>query len=750
MVISGFDRNPLRAAVIVALAAAQGLVLPTPAASQEAGERDAPVVGLGEIVVTAQRRESSVQDVGAAVSVLSSDFIEKASVRDTGDLAVVVPGLVVSRDIGLTTQIFVRGVGNNLLGIASGNSVATYVDGVYIPNSVQVFQNFNDVDRVEVLKGPQAVLYGRNSTGGALLISSKRPDFTPSLAADISYGNYDAMQVRATATGGLLDDRVAGRLSAQYSDRDGYSKSLSSGRDQDFEELLAFRAELLFNVSDSLEILLAGDYVDLDSGEFKKGVNPDGWMYQLSSPDQYSPDPRGRYQQFDGSQPSTDGGVRITVDWQTSFGQVQSVTSYRDFEVGPVFFDNDSIGIPMTIAGLPFQIAFLGNEIKSEQFYHETYLATATDKRLRAIVGFNYFDEDSSDFSNRYVGFAIARNDRQLDGKAYSAYVDVNYDVTPSLTAIAGARYSYEEKRYSQTGLSTTTNEPISYAENKGDWSEVTPRFGIEYRPANQTLLYATATNGFKSGGMNEANPLNIFDPETIWSYEAGVKHDWSGALRTNVSAFYYDYKDLQVQQIIIPSFTRLIRNAASAELYGFDLEVAARPVEALTLGANISYLHSEYGDFVVCIDLLGPCTITGPDGPILNPASNVNVKGNQLANAPELTAGFFAETGFRLASVPGQFRLNLNASYRSDMYFTPYEAAIHESESYWLLGAEARYESEDGRWFVSAFGRNLTDELYETWIANVARFLGPADGAPRYVGWGAPRTYGLRLGMRF
>lgn len=733
-----------------AAALLHGLAVTSSASAQEPAESTTGMAGLEEIVVTAQRRESSVQDVSASISVLSSDFIEKAAVRDTADLAVVVPGLVVSRDIGLSTQVFVRGVGNNLLGIASGNSVATYVDGVYLPNSVQVFQNFNDVERVEVLKGPQAVLYGRNATGGTLLISSKRPEFTPSLAADISYGNYDAMQVRATATGPLLGDRVAGRVSAQYSDRDGYSKSLSSGRDQDFEELRAFRAELLFAVSESLEIGLAGDYVDLDSGEFKKGVNPDGWMYLLSSPDQYSPDPRGRYQQFDSSQPSTDGGVRLDVDWQTRIGRVNSVTSYRDFEVGPVFFDNDSIGVPMTIAGRPFQISFNGNEIRSAQFYHETYLATPTDRRLRAIVGFNYFDEDTSDFSNRYVGFAIARNDRQLDGKAYSVYADLSFDLTPTLTAIAGARYSHEEKQYSQTGLNTTTNEPISFAENEGDWSEVTPRFGIEYRPGDRTLLYVTATNGFKSGGMNESNPLNIFDPETIWSYEAGVKHDWSGAFRTNLSAFYYDYKDLQVQQIIIPSFTRLIRNAASAELYGVDLEVAARPVEALTLGANISYLHSEYGDFEVCIDLLGPCTIAGPGGPILNPVSNVNVEGNQLANAPELTAGLFAETNFKVASVPGQFSANLNASYRSDMYFTPYEAAIHESDSYWLLGAEVRYESEGGRWFVSAFGRNLTDELYETWIANVARFLGPGDGAPRYVGWGAPRTYGLRLGVNF
>ncbi|MCC5868049.1 MAG: TonB-dependent receptor [Gammaproteobacteria bacterium] len=710
----------------------------------------ARAAGLEEIVVTAQRRQSTVQDVGAAISVLSADVIDRAQIRDTQDLPLLVPGIVVSRDIGLTTQIFVRGIGNNLLGVGAQNSVATYVDGVYLPNSVQVFQNFVDVERIEVLKGPQAVLYGRNATGGALLVQSAAPEFDSSVRGDVSVGNYGLLKGRITATGSL-SDRVAARVSAQYSDRDGYSTNLANGRDQDFEEIRAVRGEILFQATDMLSVSFAGDYADIKAGEFKKAVNRDNWLYNLSSPDQFSPDPRGRFQQFDSSQPATDAGLRASINWSASWGDLTSVTSYRNFDVGPVFFDNDSVGEPFLLLGMPFQIAFIGSEIESKQWYHESFVATPSDSRLRAVAGFNLFKEDTTDFSNRWVGFSIARNDRELSADGYAVYADLMYDVVPSVTLIAGARYSRETKSYAQTTLDVQTNAPLAFAENRGTWSEVTPRFGIEYRPMETTLVYGTATQGFKSGGFNEANPLNKFDPEKIWAYEAGVKHDWSPRLRTNLSAFYYDYSDLQVQQIIIPDFTRLIRNAAAATIRGVDLEVVARPHDDLAVSLNLGYLDSKYGDFEVCIDLFGPCTIPGPDGgQILNPVSNVNVKGNQLANAPKLTGSITADYVLPVRPANGELRLHLNASYRSNMYFTPYETEIHKSDSYWLLGAELRYDSPAENWFVSAYGQNLSNELYETWIANVARFLGPADGAPRYVAWGAPRTYGLRAGFRF
>lgn len=742
-------RRGLRAgegAFVLAAALTVSVGMQGTAYAQESQDASA---SLEEIVVTAQRRESSAQDVSASINVVSGDLVERAGIVSTQDLPAMVPGLVVSRDIGLSTQIFIRGIGNNLLGMGSGNSVATYVDGVYIPNSVQVFQSFNDIDRIEVLKGPQAVLYGRNATGGAMLVSTRKPTFDPELRADVSYGNYNAFQVRASASG-ALGDRVAGRLSAQFSERDGYSKSLTSGNDQDYEDLKAIRGEILFEATDTLTLRFAADYVDLKSGDFKKGVNPDGWMYQLSSMDQYSPDPRARYQQFDSSQPSTDGGARISVDWQSPWGNLTSVTSYRNFEVGPVYFDNDAIGIPMTIAGMPFQISFNGNVLKSDQIYHESFLATDPTRPLRAIVGFNYFDESASDFSNRYAGFALGRHYRELESEAYSVYADLSYDITDALTAVVGARYSHEKKEYSQATLDTTTNARIDYAENDGDWSQVTPRFGLEYKPSADSLLYVNATKGFKSGGFNESDPLNIFDPEEIWAYEAGAKVNWNNWLRTNVSAFYYEYEDLQVQQIVIPSFARLIRNAASADIYGLDFEAVARVTPSLTLGGSFGYLSSKYGDFEVCIDLLGPCVIDGPDGQMLNPVSNVNVKGNELANAPEWTGALFAEYVFDWLPLPGELSIRADASYRSDMYFSPYEADIHKSDDNWLIGGEARYESADGGWYVAAYGRNLTDELYETWIANVARFLGPGDGAPRYVSWGAPRTYGVRFGVRF
>lgn len=707
---------------------------------------------IEEVLVTAQRRTTSAQDVGASVNVLSESMLEAAKIDTSQDLQVVVPGLLISQDIGLSNQVFIRGIGNNLLGLGSGNSVATYLDGVFLPNSTQAFRTLYDVQRVEVLKGPQAVLYGRNATGGAILIEPNKAEFESTASIEARFGNYDHREITATVNGTLIEDVLAGRLAARYSDRDGYAENLYNGVDQDYEETTAVRGSLKILASENLTIDIVADYTDIESGEFKKAVNEDGWTYLLAPPDQFSPDPRASYRQYDSSQPSEEYGARVSLDWLTDLGIVTSVTSYREFEAGPIVFDNDGIGVPGTLLGLPFQISFNGNVIESEQFYHETFIATPEENRLQALVGFSYFEESASDYSNRYVGFGIARNDRKLEAEAYSVFADLTYRLTDTVSIIAGGRYSHEDKQYSQRGLDPSTNAELSFSENDNDWSEFTPRFGIEYRPNDDVMMYATATNGFKSGGFNESNPLNDFDPESVWGYEVGVKSTLAqGRVQANLAAFYYDYEDLQVQRIVVPSFERLIQNAASATIAGLDVDVTVRPSTRMVAGANLSYLHSEYGDYTVCIDVFGPCTVLdGGGSTILNPASNLNVNGNQMAYAPELSAFMFVDYDLFTAPDKGVLTLHVDASYRADTYFSPYEIDLHKADSYWLLGAELRYESSDDRWFASVYGRNLTDELYESWIANVTRFLGPLDGAPRYVAWGAPRTYGAEFGFRF
>jgi iron complex outermembrane receptor protein len=692
------------------------------------------------IIVTAERRETSVQDISASIQVVSGESLTKIGIVDTENLQVRVPGLVTSRLGGPTQRPYLRGIGNDLYGIASGNSVATYVDGVYVPNSTQSFQAFNDLDRLEVLKGPQAVLYGRNATGGTILITSKKPEFDFGANGDISYGNYNDLQIRGAVTG-PLSENIAGRLGVQYLDRDGFGTNLPSGKDQDFFTNFAVRGSILANLSDRLSVLLTADYSKIKTGDFVNTPNPDAWNYQATT-GQYIADPWKRYGQHDSYAPVQDKGIKLRLDWETGLGDVTSVTSYRKFKYGPFTYDNDGVGMPLSLPTTPpivlGELWVNGSVQRSKQFSHETFLATNADKPFRAIVGASVFLEKSAEFQ-RSIFFAYRYSDRYLNNPAYSAYADFKYDIAPKLTLSAGARYSHERKTYSLTPLTVDAAGTITgqgaEVTGRANWSQFTPRFGIEFRPSSDLLFFVTATRGFKSGGFNTDDPTNEFAPENIWSYEGGVKASWGRMLTTNLSAFYYDYSNLQVQQVLLPSGKSIVTNAASAKIYGLDGEIALRPTRDLTLGANFALMHSEYGDLTLFNDLLAVPT-------------NVSVKGNVLKRAPK--ASVMSYLDYRTDVGIGELSFRGEAVYRSRTYYTPFQDEPHSQPGFWLLNANVRFEFDGGKQYVSLYGQNLTNKLYATSIEDVARFVGPLDGAPLYSHYGPPRTYGVRYGISF
>lgn len=691
------------------------------------------------IIVTAERRETTAQDLSAAIQVVSGDSLTDIGVVDTENLQVRVPGLVTSRLGGPTQRPYLRGIGNDLYGIASGNSVATYVDGVYVPNSTQSFQAFNDLERIEVLKGPQAVLYGRNATGGTILVTSKRPEFEFGANGDISYGNYNDFQVRGAVTG-PLSDKIAGRLAVQYLDRDGFGKNLPSGKDQDFFRNFAVRGSILAEVTDNLDILLAVDYSKIETGDYVKTPNEDAWNYQATS-GQYIDDPWLRYGNHDSFAPLKDAGVRLRIDWSTPIGDVTSTTSYRKFKYGPFTYDNDDVGQLLALPTDPpivlGELWVNGSIQRSEQFSHETYLATDDSKPLSMIVGASVFLEKAEDLQ-RAIFFAYDYSDRFLDNPAYAAYADFRYRATDKLTLTAGARYSHEEKTYSLTplivdGSGTITGEGATVVGN-ANWSQFTPRFGIEYRPVDDILLFATATRGFKSGGFNTDDPTNEFEPEDIWSYEGGFKATF-GDVITSLSGFYYDYSNLQVQQVLLPSGISVVTNAASATLYGLDGELAWRISPNFRVGTNFAAMRSKYGDLTLFNDLLEVPT-------------NVSVEGNTLKRAPELTALTYAD--LELPVGPNFLTVHGEAAYRSRTYYTPFQDEPHSQPAFWLFNANIKFSFDNERQSISIYGQNLTDKLYATSIEDVARYLGPLDGAPLYTHYGPPRTYGVRYGFRF
>lgn len=723
------------------LACAAALV-PVSATAQDTAETDGE-----EVVVTGLRRQTTVQNTGAVIEVLSSKKLEAGGVSGSMSAQFAVPGVLISQDLALQTQVYIRGIGSNLQGIAISNSVATYLDGVYLPNVIQAAQSFNDIERVEVLKGPQATLYGRNATGGAINIISKEPSLDFSAAADVSIGNHEAYSARASVNGTILEGKIAGRIAIQHSQHAGYATNLFNGREILGDMLYGIRGALKFFVSENVDIVVRADYVHEKTGDLYK-LLPSTSVYYIGALQYFTPDPRAVYYDIHPSQPVEDMGGSFTLNWRMPFGKLTSVTGARRFEAGPIFSDSDQIPIKGTF--FPAGAGALGSKVGSDAIYHETYLATDAEKTVSAVVGFNVFHEDAFEFARTQgptVAVPLTATDRYSTTDAWSVYIDGTWRVTDKINVIAGVRYSEETRDYRfyrRTPAGTTEKSEATFV-------STSPRFAIEYRPNDGLLFYASATSGFKSGGFNTAVPSNGFGPEEIWSYEAGVKSTlWDKRARLNMSVFYYDYANIQVLQYLTINslITPIITNAGTAKLWGSDISADLRVTDELTIGAGVSLLHTEFGSAIFCDPLFGSCTAT-------NPAARpmVNVEGNRLPRAPEVTGNLYADYVTGLGD--GSVTLHADAAYRSKTYYTVFQNPLYAADSFWILGASARYDAPEG-WFAEIYGRNLTDELAITQIINSSPLRNPSTGVilggtpARFERYAPPLTYGLRLGVSF
>ena len=743
--LQGNRRRVLCAASLAALSWA--------AASGAAAQAGAPNA-LEELVVTAQRRTVSVQDVAGAVDALSGERLDQLGVGDTQTLQFKSAGLFIQPTSNIQQQIYIRGVGNNIQGVAASNSVATYVDGVYIPLSVQAFQGFNDVQRVEVLKGPQATLYGRNATGGAINIISKDPTFTPAFTVDGMLGNYKAYQVRATANGPLVGDVLAGRFAIIADEHEGYAYNPFLDNHPGGSQRISLKGALRWVATPNLEVVLRADFTYTRAGDYLKIGNPNSQYYTVSTrPNQYVADPWVSLQDTNNYYPTEDKGLVLKARWNTPLGAVTSLSSVRHFIYGPFFADYDG-SVGGYNAGRNIS-SFLGNKMTSNQVYHETYLSTPEENRLSAIVGGVYAYEHSVDEERRAQSPASVGNARRIGRtSAWAAYADLNYDLTDQLTLVGGARYSRETKAYSQLVRVPINGAPVGYKVNEETWEAFSPRLGIEFRPRRGLLLYATATSGFKSGGFNEVDPADDFEPENIWSYEAGVKSTlFNGRVQANASVYYYDYKDLQVATVISTLNLRVVDNADSATMYGADFDVTAAVTDKLTVGGSVQLLHSEYGDLIQCDDARGPCRTPPFDTGL------VQVKGNQLQLAPTVSGSVFAD--YKVDAGPGSLTLHADGSYRSKVYFNPFEGNPNQTQrAAWMWNAQLRYDHPNGV-YTALFVNNVFDKLYRVYLAGgnclraaTAPFAcvagGPPNGAAEFNRFAPPRTYGVRMGYAF
>lgn len=681
---------------------------------------------LEEIIVTAEKREASIQDTALAITAVSGDLLENGGLDEIEDLSLDVPSLVFSR-AGGEAQLYIRGVGTNLFGIGQDSSVAVHQDGVYQGRAQMGLTQFLDVERVEVLRGPQGTLYGRNATAGVINIIHRAPGDEPEGYVNLKLGNFNRYDGEA-AYGGPIGDNAGFRLAVRYGSDGGFTEDLDprGGDEVDGGETMAARGTLAFALSDTVSARIVGDYTDFDGDN--RTIRPRGNLHRSAAEGaQPLPDFDQTRNEVDSFQKWTISGVtaEVTADLGTGL-TLTSITGYRQFE-DSFRFNTDGTEIFVT------QTHF---ERDTDQFSEEIRLACDCPD-YEWIAGLYYFTEDKEEalglpainFGGAFNIFATNKTD------AWAGFGELTWHFSDRLDGIVGVRYSNEEKEdWNLRGLTGGNfdglfgpSDPRAFSfsfpprNTTDDWNAFTPKLGLKYDYSDDIMIYGTLTRGFKSGGTNSLSGDPAFDPEYLWSLEVGSKSTLAdGRAIANASAFYYDYTDLQVSTFT--EGTVRVTNAAEATVAGLELDVSMVLSDQFTWDASAMLLNAEYDRFVT--------RYGGAAGIVLD------VGGNLLINAPEVsltsTLGYSTDIG------PGTFSAIAQIAYRSEVFHSQFNETEVGQDSVTLANVRAGITFLNGV-EVSFVVRNLLDTEY---YQNSVRFTSLNDRSKDWTGIGAALGY--------
>ena len=717
----------------------------TACAGHALAQEGAPV--LEEIVITAERRESSLQDTAISVTAFSGAQLAQSGIETSEQLTGVTPGLNIQRDV--IGKVSIRGIGTENFTVAGDPGVAIAVDGAYLSRSNVAIFDLYDLERVEVLRGPQGTLYGRNATGGALNFITRKPgdDFTGYISADA--GNYGKIRLEG-AIGGALGENASVRLAGLSHARDGYTDNRFSGAggspdELDDKDLRALRGQLELRPADTFTILLSADAYEDDSIASPYKYTQDPLIYFGGAP---FPNPLGNdlYSVSQGYELETPGhpdwrapsmghasqtGVTGTATWEiTPDVTLRSISAWRD--IGFEWL-NDGDGIE----------AYLVNywqDDESELFTQEFQLGSSAGENLNWIVGAYFLTEESD--TRIGIPLPLGANlplavliNGSSETDALAAFGEAGYRLSDRLQLTVGLRYSSEEKSANYVDDRTSTGAPAPGTVNDSDsWNAFTPKIGLDYSIGDDSMLYGTITQGFKSGGFNMLAIQPSYDEEEVISYELGFKSRFNdNRSQLNASAFLYDYKDLQVGKVVELNAT--IENAAEATIYGAEIELETLLTDRLRVFGGISFLETEYDSFITEDKDL-------PGGP------SVSLKGNELPRSPGLTSSFNVQHILPMSG-RGELETWFNWQHTGDQYFTPFNRPNFQQKSYNLINIRVSYRPTENL-ELSLYGNNLNSEEYFT---NALESGVPTAGVDRVVPQffvGSPRTYGFRVRYQF
>jgi iron complex outermembrane receptor protein len=698
---------------------------------------------LQEIVVTAERRSTKLQETPIAVTAAAGDTLEERNINTLQDLSFSVPTLDMGLSLGQAHPA-IRGIGASDIIFGADPRIAFYLDGVYVARPEAQVGALFDVDQVEVLNGPQGTLYGRNATGGAILVDSRKPTPEPTGYINLTAGNYGDFESSGALSGPIASTLFA-RIAFQTLYHEGYGRNLETGDQIDNARQQSVRASFLWEPDGDFNFLLQSDYHREHDRDYASHY---GGLGSLTQPavlpvglalGGYLPaaDSRDIANETDPSNDRNIYGVTGTATWKLSGVTLKSITGFRhdDFTLG------NEVD-PSSLSLAPLHI------IQNARQVSEELQALGETGPNRWLAGISYFDEHL--MGQEPVGLNLlifggpdflAQGVNQAGNvttNSIALYLRDTYSFTDALSATLGGRYTHEKKTiFNQFGFDLATpysiNNPVAnappfpYSDEKS-YNAFTPSGTLDYKFTPQVFGYLTVTKGFKSGGFNIGVFQPAFKPETIWDYELGLKTLFlDERLQINTSAFYYDYSNLQVS--IVQGTQVLIQNAAKATIYGGEFQVTALPLQGVQLDLAIAALKSEYKDY-------------GSIDPTNAGAGVQDLTGNQLTQAPKFKVNAGAQYSWRLPV--GKLTLRGEYIWVDDIYFTPFDtrnswSPAHSKSNLFLTYAEAH-------WTTTAFVRNLTNKTIVADAYNATALV----GFPVNATLEPPRTYGISVGYRF
>ena len=706
---------------------------------------------LEEVVVTAERRAENIRDVPIAISAFSDVELAARNIGSLQDLKLIAPSVQIGGDQGASTKVRIRGIGS-----FSGEepAVAQIQDGM--PYSTEGYGNlggvgnvsFFDADRVEVLRGPQGTLGGRNATAGAIYVTSKRPTDTFEASIKGEVGNLDYYNVEGVLSGPLVADALSARLAMRTKQSDGWIENTTLGEDLYGIDQHEARLSLRSRPTENFSALLI---VQADQNRARQVSVADGRarpdqpsIYEVLGAPTFDFDSNSVQMDETTSTDQKRWQGILRLDFDLGFGDLSSISGYVKRTVRDTY-DEDASLIPTGIVGPdPFYS-------DAWQWSQELTFVADLGSRSDLIVGGLYTQNErfsEVDLGLPYLGIPAGQlyiNDLKTL-KSYGLYAQLRYRFTDQLRLTAGARYVHDKK--TGAGLQDAFGGLlVQTSYNDGDWSATTPRVSLDWQPNDDLTLYAAAARGFKSGGIEMSSfPAHKYEPEYVWNYESGVKFSsFEDHLRGTVTAFYMDYTNMQQTLAGLEPGVIAFRtvNAAKATIKGVELTSDAQLTAALHLTAAATYLDTEY-DSLQSFDPLYPELGTPLPGGLLRVR---DLSGNELAGAPKwqynVSGDYTIPFGEKFDSV-------LRAAYSwvddapSDFYNHP----NGYTPSYGVLNVSAEIQAREGSWRITAYCENVSDERYLIARSGSDGFS-PGMWTSLHV-FGDPRRYGLRFEANF